>query len=66
MTSPTLTLSIISEIGLINSKSILHNYFKFQIRNAAKDVYKILVGNKCDDEENREVTYEMWKIVSKI
>lgn len=27
-------------------------------RNASKNVYKILIGNKCDLEDKRQVTYE--------
>jgi GTPase SAR1 family protein len=30
-------------------------------KNANKNVYKILVGNKCDLEEKRQVTYEQGK-----
>ena len=28
---------------------------------ASKNVYKILVGNKCDDEKRREVSFEQGK-----
>lgn len=31
------------------------------LRNATKNVYKILVGNKCDLEEKRKVSYEQGK-----
>ncbi len=30
-------------------------------RNASKNVYKILIGNKCDLEEKRQVTYDQAK-----
>jgi len=30
-------------------------------KNAAKNVYKILIGNKCDMENERKVTYEQGK-----
>jgi GTPase SAR1 family protein len=30
-------------------------------RNASKNVYKFLVGNKCDLAEKRQVTYEQAK-----
>jgi GTPase SAR1 family protein len=30
-------------------------------RNASKNVYKILIGNKCDLEEKRKVSYEQGK-----
>jgi GTPase SAR1 family protein len=31
------------------------------VRNASKNVIKILIGNKCDLEEKREITYDEGK-----
>jgi Ras-related protein Rab-1A len=50
---------IIVVFDITDKKSFIHlkNWFN-DIDKYAKDAYKILVGNKCDLEHNREVTYE--------
>jgi hypothetical protein len=35
---------------------------KLNFRNASKGVYKILIGNKCDLEDKRKISYEQGKV----
>ena len=38
------------------------NYWLYEIeKNAPKDVYKILVGNKCDIKNERKISIEQGK-----
>lgn len=47
----------------VNKHNINNHNITFIIRNASKNVYRILVGNKCDLEDKRKVTYEQGKVI---
>lgn len=50
-----------SALGSLKSKSIYYDWLINFNRNASKNVYKILIGNKCDLEEKRQVTFDQGK-----
>lgn len=52
---------IVYDITDPDSFNNLNNWLVEIEKNASKYVYKILVGNKCDLEEKRKVSYEQGK-----
>jgi len=52
---------VVYDITCIDSFQNLNSWLIEIEKNASKNVYKILVGNKCDLEEKRQVTYEQGK-----
>lgn len=49
---------VLYDITCLESFQNLNSWLIEIEKNASKNVYKILVGNKCDLEENRKVSYE--------
>jgi GTPase SAR1 family protein len=52
---------VVYDITCIDSFQNLNSWLIEIEKNASKNVYKILVGNKCDVEEKRQVSYEQGK-----
>ncbi len=52
---------IVYDITDIESFNNLSVWMQEIEKHASKGVYKILVGNKCDQEDKRQVTYDMGK-----
>jgi GTPase SAR1 family protein len=52
---------VVYDITCLDSFQNLNSWLIEIEKNASKNVYKILVGNKCDLEEKRQVSYEQGK-----
>ena len=52
---------VVYDITDIESFNNINSWLIEIEKNANKNVYKILVGNKCDLEDKRQVTYEQGK-----
>jgi GTPase SAR1 family protein len=52
---------VLYDITCIDSFQNLNSWLIEIEKNASKSVYKILVGNKCDLDEKRQVSYEQGK-----
>jgi GTPase SAR1 family protein len=52
---------VVYDITDAESFNNLNNWLIEIEKNANKNVYKILIGNKCDLEEKRQVSYEQGK-----
>jgi GTPase SAR1 family protein len=52
---------VVYDITDIESFNNINSWLIEIEKNANKNVYKILVGNKCDLEEKRQVSYEQGK-----
>lgn len=52
---------VVYDITSLDSFENLNSWLIEIEKNASKNVYKILIGNKCDLEEKREVSYEQGK-----
>ena len=52
---------VVYDITCIDSFQNLNSWLIEIEKNASKSVYKILVGNKCDLDEKRQVSYEQGK-----
>jgi GTPase SAR1 family protein len=54
-------IMVVYDISCIESFQNLNSWLIEIEKNASKNVYKILVGNKCDLENQRQVTFDQGK-----